>query len=56
METALIATLEGSPEFAQVVALMKSSGFVLFDLTGVIRRPLDEAAAQVDAVFVPEES
>jgi FkbM family methyltransferase len=56
VETSLIATLKNGPEFADVVALMKASDFVLFDITGVLRRPLDQALAQVDAVFVPSYS
>jgi len=56
VETSLIATLESGPEFADVVALMKASNFVLFDVTGVVRRPLDQALAQIDAVFVPGDS
>ena len=56
VETSLIATLKNGPEFADVVALMKASNFVLFDITGVMRRPLDQALAQIDAVFVPSDS
>jgi FkbM family methyltransferase len=56
VETSLIATLKGGPEFGDVVALMKTSNFVLFDITGVLRRPLDQALAQIDAVFVPADS
>ena len=56
VETSLIATLKNGPEFADVVALMKAFNFVLFDITGVLRRPLDQALAQIDAVFVPNNS
>ena len=35
---------------------MRDSGFVLFDIIGVLRRPLDRAMTQIDAVFVPENS
>jgi hypothetical protein len=35
---------------------MKASNFVLFDITGVVRRPLDQALAQIDAVLVPLDS
>jgi FkbM family methyltransferase len=56
VETSLIATLKNEPELADVVALMKASNFVLFDITGVTRRPLDHALAQIDAVFVPSDS
>ena len=56
VETSLIATLKNGPEFADVVALMNASNLVLFDITGVTRRPLDQALAQIDAVFVPSDS
>jgi FkbM family methyltransferase len=56
VETSLIATLKNGPQFADIVGLMKASNFVLFDITGVTRRPLDQALAQVDAVFVPRDS
>ena len=53
IETSLIGSLRGGPEFAEVVAFMQASGFVLFDVIDMIRRPLDMALACVDAVFVP---
>jgi FkbM family methyltransferase len=56
IETSLIPTLHESPDITDVIALMKSRGFVLYDVVGIVRRPLDEAMAQVDAVFVPENS
>lgn len=54
--TSLIATLRNGPEFSDVVGLMRTNGFVLFDITGILRRPLDQALAQIEAVFVPESS
>jgi FkbM family methyltransferase len=56
IETSLIATLRGSPEFADVVSFMKRNGYVLFEIIDVLRRPLDNAMAQIDAVFVHEHS
>jgi FkbM family methyltransferase len=56
IETSLIATLRNGPEFADLVAWMKANGLALFDIVGVLRRPLDQAIAQIDAVFVPESS
>ena len=53
VETSLIATRRNGPEFANVVAIMKASNFVLFDITGVVRRPLDQALAQIDAIWTP---
>lgn len=56
-ETSLIATLSGNaPEFSDIVFFLKQKGFSLYDFVGMTRRPLDRALAQVDAVFVPDES
>ena len=57
VETSLIATLEGdAPEFAAITDHMHDHGFVLYDIVGMTRRPLDRALAQIDAVFVREVS
>mgnify|MGYP003872315149 CR=1 FL=1 len=57
IETSLIRTVEGSaPKFGDIVAEMRERGFVLYDIVGITRRPLDRALAQLDAVFVPEGS
>jgi FkbM family methyltransferase len=56
IETSLIATLHDGPEFADVCSYMSSNGFSLFDIVGILRRPLDDALAGVDAVFVPTTS
>ncbi len=55
VETSLIPTLKGGPEFTEVVAIMKENGLVLFDIVGVLRRPLDDAICTIDAVFVQED-
>jgi len=56
VETSLMATLKGGPEFIEVVTIMKENGLVLFDIIGVLRRPLDNAICTIDAVFVQEDS
>jgi hypothetical protein len=56
IETSLIATLRGSPEFAEVVCFMNRNGYVLFEIIDILRRPLDHALAQIDAVFVKQDS
>jgi hypothetical protein len=53
IETSLIATLEGGPEFRDVFGLIDGRGWALHDVVGLNRRPLDGALAQIDAVFVP---
>jgi FkbM family methyltransferase len=56
IETSLIATIRDAPEFAEVQQLMSGVGFSLFDIVDIKRRPLDQAVAQLDAVFVPAAS
>lgn len=56
VETALISSLKDSPEFGEVAAFMDSKGFALYEITGVLRRPLDRAMTYIDAVFVPKTS
>ena len=57
VETSLIATLRGdAPETADVLAFLQDKDFVLLDIVGMTRRPLDRALAQIDAVLVPSGS
>jgi FkbM family methyltransferase len=56
VETSTIATVKNGPEFYEVVHFMNGHGFVVFDIAGVRRRPLDGATAQLDVVFVAERS
>ena len=56
VEASTISTLEGAPEIFDIVAEMQSLGFVIYDILGLRRRPLDHALAQVDLLFVPEGS
>jgi hypothetical protein len=35
---------------------MRDHGFVVADVLGLKRRPLDDATAQLDLLFVPKES
>lgn len=56
VETSMLATIKGGPEFYNVVDYLKSRGFVVFDIVGYGRRPLDGALAQLDVVFVPDDS
>lgn len=56
VESSFIATLQGTPEFPEVVQYMAENGWVPYDIVRISRRPLDEALAQVDVAFVPEDS
>jgi FkbM family methyltransferase len=56
VETSTIATVKGGAELAGVVRFMGEQGFVVADIIGLKRRPLDGATAQLDLLFVPEDS
>lgn len=56
VETSVLATVKDGPEIADVIAYMKDRGFVVYDMLGGARRPLDRALAQVDLLFVPADS
>ena len=52
IEASLIATIRNGPEIAEVVAFLRQRGFVVYDVLGGGRRPLDKALAQLDLLFV----
>jgi len=54
VETSTIATVRGGAEVEAVVRFMHDHGFALADIIGLKRRPLDDATAQLDLMFVPE--
>jgi FkbM family methyltransferase len=56
VETSTIATVKGGAEVQGVVRFMHDHGFALADIIGLKRRPLDDATAQLDLMFVPESS
>ncbi len=56
LEVAVIEINEGAPLLHDVVAFMKSLGFVAYDILELHRRPLDGALNQMDIVFVREQS
>jgi FkbM family methyltransferase len=56
VETSTIATVKGGAEVGDVVDFMREHGFVVADVIGLKRRPLDGATAQLDLLFVPEDS
>jgi FkbM family methyltransferase len=56
IETSTIASLKGAPEIHDVVHFMHDHGFVVADIVGMTRRPLDGAAAQFDLLFLPDGS
>ena len=56
IETSTIASLRGGPEVHDIVRFMHDHGFVLADVLGMARRPLDGATAQLDVLFLPDDS
>lgn len=54
LEVSLFQFFHGAPLLCDVVAHMKSHGFVPYDLLGLQYRPIDGALSQVDVVFVKE--
>jgi FkbM family methyltransferase len=53
IETSLIATLDGGPEFRDVFDFFSGNDWIFADVLELRRRPLDGALAQIDAMFVP---
>jgi FkbM family methyltransferase len=56
VEMSVIATVRDAPEAHDIIAFMRQSGFVIFDIVGMSRRPLDNALAQIDILFIKENS
>jgi Methyltransferase FkbM domain len=56
VETSTIASLKGGPEVHDIVRFMHDRGFVVADIVGMARRPLDGATAQLDVLFLPDSS
>jgi FkbM family methyltransferase len=56
MEVSLIEINQGAPLFAEVIDVMDSLNYRLYDLTSFMRRPLDDALWQVDGLFVHADS
>jgi FkbM family methyltransferase len=56
VETSTIATVKGGAEVESVVRFLGEYDFALADIVGLRRRPLDNATAQLDLLFVPKEA
>jgi hypothetical protein len=56
VEASLIATIRDAPEIDDIIGFCKAQGFVLYDVLGGGRRPLDGALAQLDLLFVKQDS
>ena len=55
-ETSTIPTINGGPELSQIVAFFANHGWSAADIMSTARRPLDGALAQLDVLFVPNDS
>jgi FkbM family methyltransferase len=55
LEVSLFGFLIGGPQFFEIMSRMKEYGFVAYDVCGFLYRPLDNALAQMDMVFVRED-
>jgi hypothetical protein len=56
IEVSTIATVHSGPELSQVVAFFAEHDWSLADVMSTTRRPLDGALAQLDLLFVPNDS
>jgi len=57
IESNLYANMIGSEnQFSNLIKFMGNHSFTLYDICGMNYRPLDQALAQVDLVFVHQES
>jgi len=56
LELSLFRFFAGGPLAHEAIAYMAERGFVLYDLHDVMRRPLDDAVSQFNALFVPGDS
>ncbi len=54
LEVSFFEFYETAPQFYDVIAYMKTCGFVAYDFFGGHNRPFDGALAQIDVVFVKE--
>lgn len=56
IESSTISTVKRGPEIYEVMQFMREHGFVLYDMIGMKRCPLDGMMAQLDLVFVKDDS
>lgn len=56
IETSTIATVKSGAEVSDIVRFLGDRLFALADVFGVRRRPLDDATAQLDLLFMPNDA
>lgn len=52
LEVSLFEFYKGAPQFHDVIQYMQSIGFVSYDFTAPLHRPVDDAVSQIDIAFV----
>src|SRR5262249_5627754 len=55
-EVNLIDIYRGAPLLDELIWFMRDQDFVVYDICGLTRRPLDQACWQADFIFVPRGS
>lgn len=55
LEARLFGLYEGGSQLYDIVSKMKEFGFVIYDVYGLLYRPLDSALAQINLLFVRED-
>lgn len=55
LEVSMFQFMKGAPQFYDVISYMHDRGFAAYDIINLGNRPLDNALAQVDIVFVKED-
>ena len=56
IECHFLDTLENIPDFSEVLIFLKKYDFVIYDIISLGHRPLDNALAETDLVFVKTKS
>ena len=56
MEVSLIELYQGNPLLHDVTKFMEAHHFLAYDISTLVRRPLDQALCQVDIIFARKDS
>ena len=56
LEVSVLTTIKDGPEVWDVMSFMHQHGFVLADILGALRRPLDNQVSQMDLLFIKDKS
>ncbi len=56
IEVSLFKFNKLTPDFLEIIKFLDSKNYVIYDITGFLRRPYDGALAQIDLCFVKKDS